>query len=142
MLSGQPAFLKHEATCTAQLDHDFLQLGTSSQSGSGLEHQLPHLYSHGGGTTFVVTQTELLVVVLGTCEVLVLGRGVVEGTDEDGGQDEDDDVGMVDADEVVLLVLGRVVVKGTDEDGGEDEDDDVKMVDVDEVVLLDTGGGL
>jgi hypothetical protein len=41
----------------------------------GLEHHLPHLYSHVGGTIEVVTQTELLVVVVET-GLVELGGGV------------------------------------------------------------------
>jgi hypothetical protein len=90
--SGHPACLKHDATWRVQWDHAPLQDLSSSQSGRGDEHHLPHLYSHSGGTTVVLTQTELLVVVVDTTVVEVVG--VVVGVSVTGGAEVDEvDVG-------------------------------------------------
>jgi hypothetical protein len=75
---------------------------TSSQSGSGDEHHLPHLYSQVGGTTVVLTQAELLVVV-----VEVIGVVLVEVMEVWGGAvDEAVDEVVDDGGSVLLLETG------------------------------------
>jgi hypothetical protein len=99
----------------AHVDHAPLQDLTSSQSGSGDEHHLPHLYSHVGGTTVVLTQAELLVVV-----VEVMGVVLVEVMVDVSG-------GAVDVVvEVVVEVSGGAV--------------DVEVEVGGSSVLLETGG--
>lgn len=83
--SGKPALRKQEATWTAQALCAVEQPFASENSGMGVEHQFPHLYSQVGvGVTVVVfVQSDGLVeVVVTTVEVVFVEDEVVVTTVE------------------------------------------------------------
>lgn len=84
MEAGQPALLKQENVWSVHAVPDFKQPLLSVKSGSGCEHQFPHLYSQDGvGVTVYAVEHRAevagtLVVVVGTLLVAELTTLVTE----------------------------------------------------------------
>lgn len=105
MEPGKPAFLKQAATWSLQLDTPFEQPVLSFQSGSGLEHHLPHPYSHFEGMVTVDVQRALDVVlvevgleVVGQDVVVVLLVGDGDGLGDGLGEGDGDGDGLGEGD--------------------------------------------
>jgi hypothetical protein len=126
-LSGNGLFKKQPATCNKQLEAAVLQSEEPVKGDRGVEHQLPHLYSHVGGKVVVHWGGADEVVV---ADVVV----VVQDVDVDEELELDDELALVDVELDVELDVEVVVQLVDVEDRLDDELEEVDGAADDEVL--------